>query len=92
MSIKAKSIKEYEDFIQFIEKFIQDREQMLNEVNNRISDYTGRSNNAMGDYKEYCNDRIKEENNLLEDIIVQLKGAKKVREELVESYEKEAIK
>lgn len=91
MAIKAKSLKEYEDFIAFIEKFINDRERMLDGVNERISDYTSRLSNASGEYKKYCEDRIKEEKELLEDISIKLRNAKDLRTQLVESYENDKL-
>lgn len=87
MAINAKSLKDYEDFIEFIKEFIHDRQQMLNGVSKRISDYTCRLDNALDDYKKYCEDIIEDEKDLFEDINIKLQNAKKLHEQLVESYE-----
>lgn len=86
--IQAKSLKEYEEFIETIKDFIKDREEMIKGIDDRISRYSDRSVTAQGDYKEYCEKILKEEKELFDDINTQLNNAKSFQEELVKSYEK----
>lgn len=88
MFIQAKSLKEYEDFIEMMNGFIESRENMLKSTNDRISIYNDKLITSEGKYNEYCKKILDEEKDLFGDINIQLNNAKKLQEELIKSYEK----